>query len=97
MPDKTDEMLWKGLATGASIVAAVAARNLATAGWKKGAGGDPPTNPADPTTSWGEAVGWTVLVGVLAGVARLIARRSAAELWQNVQGDLPPGLADVDA
>lgn len=97
MRDK-DELLWKALATGASIIAAVAARNLATAGWKKGhAGDDPPTNPADPTTSWGEALGWTVLVGVLAGVARLVARRSAAEVWTNVQGSTPPGLQDVDA
>lgn len=96
MRDK-DELLWKGLATGASIIAAVAARNLATAGWKKGRGGDPPTNPADPTTSWGEALGWTVLVGVLAGVARLVARRSAADVWENVRGSTPPGLQDVDA
>lgn len=96
MPDK-DELLWKGLATGASIIAAVAARNLATAGWKRSAGGDPPTNPADPSTSWGEAIGWTVLVGVLAGLARLVARRSAAEVWQSVQGQTPPGLQDVDA
>ena len=96
MPDK-DELLWKALATGASILAAVAARNIATAGWKRSAGGDPPTNPADPATSWGEALGWTVLVGVIAGVARLVARRSAAEVWQSVQGDLPPGLQEVDA
>lgn len=96
MPNK-DELLWKGLATGASILAAVAARNLASAGWKLGPGGDPPTNPADPATSWGEALGWTVLVGVIAGVARLVARRSAADVWQSIQGELPPGLQEVDA
>lgn len=96
MPDK-DELLWKGLATGASVLAAIAARNLATAGWQRAAGGDPPTNPADPRTSWGEALGWTVLVGVLAGVARLVARRSAVEVWESWRGDLPPALQDVDA
>jgi hypothetical protein len=92
-----DEVLWKALATGASIVAAMAARNLATASWQKAAGGDPPTNPADPKTSWSEAIGWTVLVGVLAGVARLVARRSAAEVWESWQGELPPGMNEVDA
>lgn len=96
MPDR-DELMWKALATGAGILAAVAARNIATASWQRTAGGDPPTNPADPKTSWGEAIGWTVLVGVLAGVARLVARRSAAEVWQSWQGDLPPGLEEVDA
>lgn len=96
MPDR-DEMLWKALATGAGIAAGIAARNLATSGWKKAAGGDPPTNPADPATSWGEAAAWTVFVGALVGLARLFARRSAAELWQRQAGSLPPGLEEVSA
>ncbi len=96
MPDR-DELLWKALTTGAAIAAGIAARNVATAGWKKAAGGEPPVNPADPTTSWGEAVGWTVLVGALVGLARLFARRSAAELWERQAGSRPPGLQDVDA
>lgn len=92
-----DEMLWKGLATAAAVVAGIGARNAATAGWRRAAGGDPPSNPADPDTSWGEALGWTVMVGVLVGIARLVARRSAAELWQRRAGGLPRALEDVSA
>lgn len=90
-----DEMLWKALATGAAIVAGIGARNAATAGWKKTVGGEPPTNPADPQTSWAEALGWTVLTGLLVATARLFARRSAAELWERRQGSLPPGLEEA--
>jgi hypothetical protein len=96
VPGKND-VLWKALATGASIAAGIAARNLASAGWRRTAGGDPPANPADPKTSWGEALAWTTTVGVLVGIARLLARRSSAGLWESVVGDTPPGLEEVEA
>lgn len=92
MARKKDDLLWKALTTGAAIAAGVAARNLATAGWRATAHAEPPTNPADPQTSWSEALGWTVLVGVLVGTARLLARRSAAEAWAHLQGEQPPGI-----
>lgn len=92
-----DEILWKAMATGAGIVAGLFARNIATKGWEKAAGGDPPTNPADPSTSWPEALAWTTTVGVLVGAARLFARRSAAELWMRQAGSTPPGLEEVQA
>lgn len=84
--------MWKALATLASVGAAVAARNATTAVWKRRTGQEPPMNPADPATGWGEAIAWTLLTGAFAGVARLVARRGAASVWQKVDGDLPPGL-----
>jgi hypothetical protein len=89
------ELVWKLLATAAAVGAGIAARNVATAGWKRTVGGEPPTNPADPATSWQEALGWSILTGVLVGTARLFARRSAAGLWRRRRGDLPPGLQEV--
>lgn len=94
---KKDELLWKGFATGAGVAAGIFARNMATKGWVKTQGGDPPTNPADPSTSWTEALAWTTVVGVLVGTARLFARRAAAELWLSRAGETPPGLEDVSA
>jgi hypothetical protein len=88
-------IVWRAFATTASIGAAVAARNVATSLWQRRTGHEPPSNPADPTTTWTEALAWTAATGVLIGVARLAARRGAAALWQQVDGDLPPGLEDV--
>ena len=87
--------VWKAVATLASIGAAVAARNAATATWKKQVGTEPPANPADPSTTWGEAVGWTLATGVLVGMARLFARRGAAQVWKRVDGQLPPDLQEA--
>lgn len=90
-------ILWKVAATLSGTAAALAARKAATAMWEKGKGGEPPTNPADPNTNWGEAIGWTLLIGVLAAGSRLLARRGAAEAWRKLDGAYPPGLEDVTA
>ncbi len=82
--------MWKALATLASVGAAVAARNATSAVWKKRTGHEPPINPADPDTDWGEAIAWTLATGALVGAARLVARRGAAKVWEKVDGDLPP-------
>ncbi|MEX1176985.1 MAG: DUF4235 domain-containing protein [Nitriliruptor sp.] len=87
--------VWKSITALASIGAGLAARNAATSLWEKRVGHEPPMNPADPQTSWGEALGWTVGVGALVGVARLLARRGAAEAWTKVDGQTPPGLQDA--
>jgi hypothetical protein len=85
--------MWKALVGLLSVGAAVAARNAATAVWKRQVGHEPPLNPADPDTGWGEAAAWTVTLGVLAGLARLVARRGAASAWRALDdGHLPPPL-----
>lgn len=82
-------MLWKALAALASVGAAVAARNATAALWRHRTGQEPPSNPADPDTDWGEAIAWTLATGALVGVARLVARRGAAQVWEQVEGELP--------
>ena len=91
------DTLWKVAGTLASVAAGMAARNLATSMWRKRKGVDPPANPADPKTSWGEAIGWTVFVGALVGVARLVGRRGAAGIWESMEGELPQALQEVEA
>jgi hypothetical protein len=81
--------MWKAVATLASVGAAIATRHAAAAVWRKRTGHDPPTNPADTGTDWGEAVAWTLVTGALVGVARLVARRGAARVWAKVEGELP--------
>ncbi len=89
--------LWKAAVTLASIGAGIAARNAATQVWSRYRGTEPPANPADPATEWGEAISWTLATGVLIALARLVARRGAAAAWAKVDGQLPPGLVDDGA
>lgn len=77
------------------IVAGSATRALLKACWRKTRGGEPPTNPASPSTKWSEALIWAVASGVAMAVTRLIAQRGAAEAWKATSGSYPPGLETV--
>lgn len=90
-----EKTVWKLAATGAAVLAGVAVRNALMAVWRSVMKNDPPNNPADPATSWGEAIAWTAATGMAIGVARMVASRGAAAGWQKVTGNLPPGLQDV--
>jgi len=87
-----DRGKWLIVGLGSAYVASWAVRNLLRAGWRTVADDDPPLNPASHDTDWNEALTWTVLTGVTAGVVRLVARRSAAATWRNVTGGNPPGM-----
>ena len=77
------------------IAAGSAARALLRASWRRTVGGDPPTNPASPSTRWSEAMIWAVASGVAMAVTRLVAQRGAAEAWKAETGRYPPGLETV--
>ena len=87
-----DKLKWLAVASGSAMIAAYATRNLLRAGWRAFADDDPPLNPAALDTEWSEAVTWTVVTGVAAGLASLVARRGAASTWQSLTGSRPPAL-----
>lgn len=88
---------WKVAATSSSLVAARLTVKAVTGGWRKIKRSDPPANPAAPSTTWGEAIGWAAASGVAIALARLAARRGAAGAWKKATGHLPPGLEEAAA
>jgi uncharacterized protein DUF4235 len=90
-----EKTVWKLAATGAAVVTGMAVRNVLMGLWRKVMKTEPPNNPADPATGWGEAIAWTAATGLVIGVARMVASRGAAAGWQRYTGTLPPGLQDV--
>lgn len=86
---------WKVVGVLAGAVAAKASRSALDKGWAVAKGGEPPRNPADPGTSWADAVQWAVVSGVAVGLAKLVATRGAAGAWRRTTGHLPPGLQEV--
>lgn len=90
-----EKTMWRLAATGAAVLAGVAVRSALMSLWRAVMKNDPPNNPADPATSWGEAIAWTAATGLVVGVARMLASRGAAAGWQRATGALPPGLQDV--
>lgn len=89
-----EKFAWKLAGMGSAIAAGIAMRKALTTGWEKARHQQPPMNPANPGTSWGEALAWTMALGAGVGVARMLASRAAAAGWQKATGTLPPGLED---
>lgn len=87
--------VWKVLGLGSAIMAGVAARKVMTTAWRKGTGFDPPLNPESPDTDWAGALAWATVSGAVVGMARLVARRKAAQFYRRSSGHLPKGLEKV--
>ena len=83
------------MGTLSGVAAGSATRALLRVAWRHTRGGDPPTNPASPSTQWSEALIWAIASGVALAVTRLIAQRGAAEAWKATTGSYPAGLETV--
>ncbi len=88
-----DDQLWTMAATGAAIGAAALAKKVLTKGWVKRTG-KVPGNPATSETTWGEALAWAVVSGVVVGIARLAAQRGVAAAFQKGGRGLPAAASE---
>lgn len=89
------EKVFKLLGTLSAILAGVLAKQVATQGWKLVMASDPPANPEDPQTEWGEAVAWAVASGAVIGIARLFATRKATQYYIKSTGQIPQNANEV--
>lgn len=83
---------WKGLTVGLGALTGLVTQRVLEVIWKGLRGSTPPKVAADRSSSWADAVSWAVATGVGVGVARLLALRSAAVLWEAAVHEPPPEL-----
>ena len=83
---------WRIVSAASGALAALATRRLLLLGWSRLAPGDPPDNPEDPSTSLQEALTWAIATGVGLGVARILAVRTAAKVWEAAAHEPPPAF-----
>ena len=88
-------MTWKVVAAGSAMLATVVARKATEVVWKKAARREPPSSPKHPDSKWAEALVFAAVSGAIAGAAKLVATRKAAESWRSLTGVLPPGLDEL--
>ena len=93
MPGKQAWSLVGGLSAAGS---GIAVKRVLHKSWRAVTGNEPPANPEHPRTTWPEAIAYAMLSGALVGLARLVARKTAANVWQRRTGALPPGLEEVE-
>ena len=77
MPDKGGDYGSKAVSTVAGAAAAFVARKAMTFAWTKATGKEPPGKAEDPDVALGEALAWTVVVGIGVAIARVLAVRFA--------------------
>lgn len=86
---------WRVLALAFAVPTGIAVRKAMEAGWRAAKHDDPPRNPAQPGTAWGEALAWAAVSGIAVAAARLVAARGAAATWRSLTGNLPPGVEET--
>jgi hypothetical protein len=83
---------WKAISYGAGALAGLSTQRLLDAVWTRLRHTSSPPVPADRRSPWVEAISWAVATGVAAGVARLLAIRTAAVAWEAVTHEPPPDV-----
>lgn len=81
---------WKAIALGSGALAGLVTQRVLAMAWKAAHGAKPPPVSADRRSSWTDALSWAVATGVGAGVARLVAIRTAARVWEAAIHERPP-------
>jgi hypothetical protein len=81
---------WKAITLGSGALAGLVTQRLLEVAWKAVRGATPPPMPADRRSSWADALSWAIATGVGAGVARLVAIRTAARMWEATIHETPP-------
>jgi hypothetical protein len=87
---------WKGLSLGVGSLAALATQRLLEVLWRALRGSTPPKVAADRSAPFVDALSWAIATGVGAGVARLLAIRTAAAVWESAAHEPPPEPALVE-
>ncbi|HUE07049.1 MAG TPA: DUF4235 domain-containing protein [Acidimicrobiales bacterium] len=81
---------WKAIAVGTGALTGLATQRVIELVWTAVRGSTPPKLAADRSSPWPEAVSWAIATGVGVGVARLLAVRTAAVLWEAAVHAPPP-------
>jgi Protein of unknown function (DUF4235) len=90
---------WKTGTLGLGALAGLAMKRGLEVIWKAFRGSTPPKVAADRDSSWLDALIWAAATGVGVGVARLLAVRTAAAVWEATIHEAPPepGLLKSEA
>jgi hypothetical protein len=63
-------------------------RKVLATGWTKVRGKEPPIDLTDPRVTFGEAIGWAVLLGIVVETARFVIIRAIAKRELPEAGDI---------
>ncbi|MCO7221040.1 DUF4235 domain-containing protein [Klenkia sp. PcliD-1-E] len=88
--------LYKLLGPALAVPTGIVVKKVADQAWIAVRGTPPPKNPDVPGVSWGDALAWAAVSGVLVAFGRLFAARGAAKAYTALTGKYPAG-ANADS
>lgn len=88
---RAKSITWMAVSYGSGALAMLATRRLMALVWKHARTDTPPDGPAAVRAPIADAVSWAVATGAGVGVARILAIRSAARVWEATVHEPPPG------
>jgi len=83
-------LVWQGITAGSAALAVVVTRHVLGFVWRRVRGEPPPDGPADRKVTWAAALTWAMAMGVGIAVARVVAVRLSAEVWEAATHEAPP-------
>ena len=92
--ERARSIAWTGTSLAVGAAAGLAVEKLLSIVWRQLTDADQPGNTADRRRSWVEALAWGAAFGLGSGLARVVANRSAARVWEAATNETPPGVED---
>jgi hypothetical protein len=89
---RAKSITWMAVSYGSGALAMLATRRLMALAWTQARTGAPPDGPAAVRAPVADAISWAVATGAGVGVARILAIRSAARVWEATVHEPPPGI-----
>jgi len=83
-------LVWGAVSYGSGALAMLAVRRGLSAAWSRRRSEPPPEGPRAAVAPLPAALTWAVAAGVGVAVARLVAIRSAARVWEAATDEPPP-------
>jgi Protein of unknown function (DUF4235) len=90
MAGSKKRLVWQVVSAGAAALAVVVTQRVVGIAWRQVRGEPPPDGPADRKVNWATALTWATAMGVGVAVARLVAVRVSAEVWEAATHEAPP-------
>jgi len=84
-------MGWKITSAIAGVAAGFVAKQVIKRSWEKATGEEAPDSADDPRLTWGQALAFAAISGVVMEVIRTSAARGAAQFYANKTGAGPFG------
>jgi hypothetical protein len=86
----TKEVGWKAISYGVGALAGLLTQRSLELAWRTFRPAASAPIAADRRSSWSDALSWALAMGVGVGVARLLAIRTAAVVWEAATHEPPP-------